>query len=181
MALHGPGAIVSFDPSSVCHVWPLAGSTDAEPEFLALIEFDQPDLPWRFTPAAPSGDQLAPWLCLVVAAEGEVSPVVPGTPDRPLATVTINAAAALPDLSNSFAWAHAEGIGQISLNGSQAASLMATSPQLTRSRILSPRALNPNTAYTAFLVPTWRSGGWGDCSLPSQARLSRNRHGFPLQ
>ena len=158
MALRGPGDIVSFDPSSVCRVWPLPGSTDAEPEFLALIEFDQPDLPWRFTPAAPSGDQLAPWLCLVVAAEGEFSPVVPGTPDRPLATVTINGAAALPDLSKSSAWAHAEAIGETSLNGAQAASLMATSPQLMRSRILSPRALDPNTAYTAFLVPALELG-----------------------
>ena len=158
MALRGPGDIVSFDPSAVCRVWPLAGATDAEPEYLALIEFDQPDLPWRFTPAAPSGDQLAPWLCLIVAVEGEFSPVVPATPDRPLATVTINAAAALADLTGSYAWAHAEAIGETALTGSLAASLMATSPQLMRSRILSPRPLAPNTAYTAFLVPALEIG-----------------------
>ncbi|MGD0298385.1 MAG: hypothetical protein ABSE86_14870 [Bryobacteraceae bacterium] len=158
MALHGPGDIISFDASAICRVWPLAGATDAEPEYLALIEFDQPDLPWRFTPAAPAGDQLAPWLCLIVAAEGEFSPVVPGTPDRPLDTVTINAAAALPNLTGSYAWAHAEAIGETSLTGSLAASLMATSPQMLRSRILSPRALAPNTSYTAFLVPALEIG-----------------------
>ena len=156
--LQGPGDIVLFDDSAICRVWPLPGATDAEPEFMTLIEFDQPDLPWRFTPAAPSGDQLAPWLCLVVAAEGEFSAVVPGTPDRPLASVTITAAAALPALSGAFAWAHAEAIGQTTLNGTLAASLMATSPQLMRSRILSPRTLAPNTSYTAFLVPALEIG-----------------------
>jgi hypothetical protein len=158
IALHGPGDIVAFDPSAVCRVWPLLGATNAESEFLALIEFDQPDLPWRYSPAAPSGDQLVPWLCLIVAAEGEFSPIVPGTRDRPLATVTITSAAALPDLSGSFAWAHAEAIGETSLNGPLAASIMATSPQLMRSRILCPRALAPNTSYTAFLVPALELG-----------------------
>jgi len=158
MALHGPGDIIAFDPAAICRVWPLPGATDAESEFLALIEFDQPDLPWRYSPAAPSGDQLAPWLCVIVAAEGEFSTIVPGTRDRPLATVTITSAAALPDLSGSSAWAHAEAIGETSLDGPLAASLMAASPQLLRSRILCPRALAPNSSYTAFLVPALELG-----------------------
>ncbi len=169
MALHGPGDIISFDVSSVCRVWPQPGTTDAEPEYLALIEFDQPDLPWRFTPAAPSGDQLAPWLCLIVAAEGEFSPVVPGTPDRPLASVTINSAAALPDLTKCAAWAHAEAIGETALTGASAASLMASSPQLIRSRLLSPRALAPNTSYTAFLVPALEIGRLAGLLTPDSA------------
>jgi hypothetical protein len=77
---------------------------------LAIIEFDQPDLPWRYTPAAPAGDRLAPWLCLIVATSDEFSSLEQATADRPLGMVTITAAAALPDLSQSFAWAHAEAI-----------------------------------------------------------------------
>ncbi|MGC2305291.1 hypothetical protein [Candidatus Binatus sp.] len=169
LALHGPGDIVGFDPAAICRVWPSTGATNAEPDYLALIEFDQADLPWRFTPSEPSGDQLAPWLCLIVATEVEFSSLVPGSADRPLGTVTINAAAALPDLTHSYAWAHAEGIGETSLAGASAASLMQGSPQLIRSRILCPRVLAPNTAYTAFLVPTLELGRLGGLLTPDSA------------
>jgi hypothetical protein len=166
LALHGPGDIVGFDPAAICRIWPSAAATNAEPDYLALIEFDQADLPWRFSPGDPSGDQLAPWLCLIVATDGEFSSLVPSTPDRPLGTVTITAAAALPDLTHSFAWAHAEAIGETSLTGPLAASLMEGSPQLVRSRILCPRTLAPNTAYTAFLVPTLELGRLGGLLTP---------------
>lgn len=167
LALRGPGDIIGFDPAAVCRIWPANGATDAEPEFLALIEFDQADLPWRYTPAAAAGDQLSPWLCLIVAAEGEFSSVVPGTVDRPLGTVTITAPALLPDLTLSPAWAHAEAIGETALAAPLAASLMQQSPQLIRSRILCPRALAPNTAYTAFLVPTLELGRLGGLRTPA--------------
>ena len=169
LALHGPGDIVGFDPVAICRVWPSTAATNAEPDYLALIEFDQADLPWRFTPSDPSGDQLAPWLCLIVATEVEFSSLVPGTADRPLGTVTITAAAALPDLTHSYAWAHVEVIGETSLAGASAASLMQDSPQLIRSRILCPRVLAPDTAYTAFLVPTFELGRLGGLLTPGSA------------
>jgi len=43
----------------------------------ALVEFDQADLLWRYTPArADSNDHLRPWLTLLVveASEGSISP-----------------------------------------------------------------------------------------------------------
>jgi hypothetical protein len=158
LALRGPGDVIGFDPAAVCRIWPAAGSTNAEPDYLAIIEFDQPDLPWRYTPAAPAGDRLAPWLCLIVATGAEFSSLELATAQRPLGMVTITAAAALPDLSQSFAWAHAEAIGETSLAASAAATLMQSSPELVRSRILCPRQLAPNSAYTAFLVPTLELG-----------------------
>lgn len=158
LELHGPGDIVGFDPAAICRTWPSATATNAEPDYLALIEFDQADLPWRFSPSDPSGDQLAPWLSLIVATDAEFSSLVPASSDRPLGTVTITADPALPDLTHSYAWAHAEAIGETSLTGPLAASLMQGSPQLIRSRIICPRPLAPNTAYTAFLVPTLELG-----------------------
>jgi hypothetical protein len=169
MALRGPGDIVGFDGGAVCRTWPTPGATGAEPEFLALIEFDQPDLPWRYTPAPAAGDSLAPWLCLIVAADGEYIAPVPGTPERPLGTVTITAGAALPDLTHSVAWAHAEAVGETALPGSLAASLAQQSPRLVRSRILCPRALQANTAYAAFLVPTLELGRLAGLMTPNQA------------
>ena len=169
LALRGPGDIIGFDPAAVCRVWPANAATDAEPEFLALIEFDQADLPWRYTPNANTGDQLSPWLCLIVATDEEFSSVVPATAARPLGSVTITAPAALPDLTQAFAWAHAEAIGETSLTAQSAASLLQQSPQLMRSRILSPRALTPNTAYTAFLVPTLELGRLSGLMTPEPA------------
>ena len=166
LALHGPGDIVGFDPAAICRIWPSAAATNAEPDYLALIEFDQADVPWRFSPSTPSGDQLSPWLCLVVATDAELSSLVPGTRDRPLGTVTITGDAALPDLTQSHAWAHAEAIGETGLDGPGAASLMRSNPQLIRSRVLCPRQLAPNTAYTAFLVPTLELGRLGGLLTP---------------
>jgi hypothetical protein len=169
LALRGPGDVVGFDGGAVCRTWPTAGATGAEPEFLALVEFDQPDLPWRYTPAPAAGDSLAPWLCLIVAAEDEYSAPVPGTPERPLGTVTITAGAALPDLTRSAAWAHAEAIGETSLPASLAASLAGQSPQLVRSRIVCPRALQADTSYAAFLVPTLELGRLAGLMTPDPA------------
>ena len=67
MRLTGPGEVLGLDPRQVLRTEPAAGSTDFEALDLAAIEFDNPDLPWLFTPAAPRADgRLRPWLCLVV-------------------------------------------------------------------------------------------------------------------
>ena len=44
--------------------------TDAEDTFLAHIEFDRPVIPWLFSPTAAAGDQLVPWIALVVLEQG---------------------------------------------------------------------------------------------------------------
>lgn len=49
--------------------WPLADDNDAEYQHLALIEFDQADLPWRYSPAKDNNGRLRPWFNLVVLEE----------------------------------------------------------------------------------------------------------------
>src|ERR1041385_602134 len=46
-----PGVIVGLDPRSVVRTYPRANESDAEFHHLAMVEFDQADLPWRYTPA----------------------------------------------------------------------------------------------------------------------------------
>jgi hypothetical protein len=49
---------------------PRPGAVAVEPNYLAVVEFDPPDLPWLFTPAAPGAeDRLRPWCVLVPRAE----------------------------------------------------------------------------------------------------------------
>jgi len=67
LALHGPGDVVGLDPGQLVRLEPAPGTTDFEPEHLAAVDFDNPALPWRFTPATPHPERgLRPWLVLVV-------------------------------------------------------------------------------------------------------------------
>ena len=71
--LYGPGDVVGIDRRAIVRTDPRDWITNAEPNYLAHIEFYDEDLPWRYTPAAPSGDglRLRPWIALVVLEEDE--------------------------------------------------------------------------------------------------------------
>ena len=65
--LHGPGDVIGLDPAQVVRMYPLPGTSNAEPNYLACVDFDAPELPWLFTPLGVPGTQhLPPWLVLVV-------------------------------------------------------------------------------------------------------------------
>jgi hypothetical protein len=163
LALRGPGDVAGFDAAIVRRTWPAAGADNAEPNYFALIEFVDPDLPWRYTPAATDGDRLVPWLCLIVLEDGEVGGQVPAGPGRPLSVLTVNDAGALPDVSQSWAWAHAQILGApatpaTDFDAGTVEALLAQTPSRFSARLLCPRQLHPQTSYHAFLVPTFERG-----------------------
>ena len=55
LSLLGPGDIVGFDTRSIVRMFPPPNDNDAEAGFLCYVDFDQVDLPWRYTPAANAG------------------------------------------------------------------------------------------------------------------------------
>ena len=67
--LLGPGAVTGVSPQQVIRSDPAPNTSTFESNYLALVEFDDPGLPWLFTPASASGGKLRPWLCLVVVRE----------------------------------------------------------------------------------------------------------------
>ena len=158
VALLGPGDIVGFDAASVRRAWPTAGATDAEPGYFPLVEFADADLPWRYTPAATNGDRLTPWLCLIVVKDTEAQPLVAATRDRPLAVLSVTDAGALPDLSQAWAWAHAQLLGTDPATPDSVATLLAATPQNALARLLCPRRLDPQTSYLACVVPVFERG-----------------------
>ena len=170
LAVQGPGEIIGFDSRVAIRVAPGANVFNAEPNFFPLIEFDQPDFPWRFTPASSAdGARLRPWLCLIALADGEFKPpALPPDPTKPFPLVTVHSATMLPDLAQSWAWAHAQVSGQQSdgqLSEDFLANLLVKEPHRVISRLLCPRRLQPQTAYTAMLVPAFERGrrrGLGD-------------------
>jgi len=158
LELFGPADITGFDSRAVIRVWPQPGARNAEPNYFPLIEFAQPDLPWRYTPATAAGDRMAPWLCLVVLkadpTAGETLDYRPATATRPLPVLRASRAA-LPDLSQSAVWAHTQRDGSAVANDGELATRLAAEPARFLSRILSTPRMVAETEYRAFLVPAF--------------------------
>src|SRR5262245_8892522 len=63
LALYGPGEIAGIDSRMIVATHPKRGDHDVEPNYFPHIEFDQPDFPWRYTPARASiNGRLRPWF-----------------------------------------------------------------------------------------------------------------------
>ncbi len=169
--LVGPSDIIGLSTRAIVRTEPRAWSTDFEPNFLPFIEFNDEDLPWRYSPmpADTTLHRITPWLTLVVLAESEFDKGA--NPEGPLPFIDINAdpATILPDASQLWAWAHvhvnsdlksdSEGnpIGTVqSLDRLE--QVLDTNPDAGYSRLMCSRKLEPATDYHAFLIPTFETG-----------------------
>src|SRR5262245_17404199 len=161
MRLYGPGDVTGIDSQQVVRTEPRHLATDFEPNYFPAIEFDRPDFPWLFTPAkANATGRLRPWLCLVVVRKQQG---VTLNVDRGLLLPVLEIKAPaqprkeLPDLAESWAWAHAQVTGtqreDVPLKKS-----LGGDPALTVSRLLCPRRLDPLTEYIACVVPAFELG-----------------------
>src|SRR6266496_710287 len=112
--LVGPGDIVGLDTRTIVRTYPRPNDNDAEFEHFAMVEFDQADLPWRYSPAKPAGsvpnktDKLRPWLTLIVLVEGDelaFDDYTPASPKQKLPLVVIRRKH-LPAEGELWAWAH---------------------------------------------------------------------------
>ena len=165
-AVRGPGDVIGISPSQVVRTDPIDGAVGVEPNYFAQIEFDRPDLPWLFTPAAAVDQRLRPWIVLVVLdAEGPAAcSVLPGSP-LPVIKVSTDAATELPDLTSSHLWTHTQVIvpDGMSLDSTLAPE---ADPRLTISRLMCPRHLSPNRSYIAAVVPAFNVGRLAGLGLP---------------
>lgn len=162
-ALIGPGDIIGIHRDMIVRTEPRNWITDVEPNYLAFVEFYDEDFAWRYTPAKATGERLRPWLALLVLEDDEFE----RTRRRvPLPSINIKDKTAMPAASELWMWAHVHSNVDIpdadlstyekflnSLN-----TRIDTDPDGLYSRLMSPRHLKPNTAYTAFVVPTFETG-----------------------
>jgi hypothetical protein len=149
--MFGPGDIIGVDPRHVVRTEPRPFTSNFEPNYLCGVEFDAPDFPWMFTPAAPNADHLRPWVALIVLTPDEFT--LSKTAPNPLPTIQVKNIATLPNLADSWNWAHVQVSGDTPLSDA-----MTTAPGNVISRLLCPRRLNPETAYSAFVVPAFEIG-----------------------
>ncbi|MGW1992769.1 hypothetical protein [Embleya sp. NPDC001921] len=192
--LYGPGDIVGIDPRVVSRTEPRAWVTNAEPNYLAHIEFYDEDFPWQYSPLAPEADtgRLRPWLALVVLEapedSGEPGEFTEGKlPGRPLPYIGVaDPAGTLPPPEHLGAWAHVHVDGEldapiVSENMPAALSalrgVLAATPDRACSRLICPRHLRPDTGYHAFLVPAFETGrlaglGFDPAGAPTAAHCA---------
>jgi len=167
--LYGPGDVIGVDGAQISRLEPPNWVTNFEANYLVAIEFYDEDFPWRYTPAAPDGRKLLPWLALIVLEEQTEFEEGGDVAGKPLSYVNVRAdfADVFPDASEAWAWAHAHFNAEFSsavvetdaTKAAQAAQhVIDTAPDTACSRLLCPRKLKPKTGYHAFLVPAFESG-----------------------
>lgn len=160
--LFGPADVLGIDPRQVVRTEPPAGTNDYESNDLAAIEFDNPDLPWLFTPAAADAQgRVRPWIVLVVVrVQDGVRLRAPREEPLPVLEIAPPAipGAELPDLSESWAWAHAQLGTHENATEDELRTVLASRPDLSISRLISSRLLAPFTDYIACVVPAFESG-----------------------
>ncbi len=160
LELYGPGDVVGIDQGQIIRREPAPDTASAEETFMAQIEFDRPDIPWMFSPLAPSADRLEPWLALVVCLRDNsriLPPAAPGLP-RVLATEL----GELQSLDDNAYFAHAQVVNgakvAIPANPAIADRLSDEHALANLSRLICPRKLDPSKAYRAVLVPAFDCG-----------------------
>src|SRR5581483_4226186 len=193
--LFGPGDVAGLDTDPapgnrrsqlVLRSDPPPGAQRFDTSLFVQVEFDNPALPWMYTPLAASGDRLRPWLALVVLervganAPLDLEPLQHGR----LPVLTVADAADLPPVAETWAWAHA----QVAVaDGTTAANLgtkMAQDPGAALSRLICARRLATGKHYVACVVPTFEAGraaGLGDSPPDSVAPAWGATATFPLQ
>jgi hypothetical protein len=172
IALYGPGDIVAMDARAVVRTEPRSWITNFESNYLAAVDFYDEDFCWRYTPAAPSGTglRLRPWITLVVLKEGEEFDEGKSVADRPVPYITVADASVFPQADQLWAWAHVHFNQSLSSSTDEIVSqdmsvvlprvqsILSTNPDAAYSRLLCPRRLDDNTAYHAFVIPTFETG-----------------------
>ncbi len=162
LTLYGPADIIGIDQRLIVRTDPRPNVTNFEPNYLAIVDFDPPDFPWLLTPAHADGtDRLRPWLVLVVVERAKVAlPTLSG--GRPLPSIAltgVDAATELPDLNESWLWAHTQAVSQVAAADRAALSgELNTYPERNISRLVCPRRLEPRTDYLACVVPATDGG-----------------------
>jgi hypothetical protein len=160
LTLYGPGDVVGLDPGQIIRREPAPGTGNAEETFMAQIEFDRPDIPWMFSPLAPNGDRLEPWLALVVCLRDRSDILPPSAPGLP--HVLSTELGELQSLEDNAYFAHAQVVDGakvvIPANPAIADRLSDEHALANLSRLICPRKLEPGKGYRAVLVPAFDCG-----------------------
>jgi len=161
LSVYGPGDVLGIDTTLIVRTEPRANATDVESNYFPAIEFDAPDFPWLFTPAVSgSNDRLRPW-CVLIAVDLSVVDAPRAEAGHPLPVIVVPSearATELPDLADSWAWAHTQILTSSATSSADLAASLSGDPSMNIARLVAPRRLEPNKRYAACLVPAFDAG-----------------------
>lgn len=169
VALFGPGDIVGIDRRAIVRTEPRDWITNFEPNYLAHIEFYDEDFVWRYTPARAENGRLRPWITLLVLEETEFTDGK-NVKDKPLPFIDVPDLHVFPRADELWAWAHVHVNRDLGASASEFVSsdmnaviarfqaVLGQNQDLAYSRLVCPRKLAANTAYHAFVIPTFEVG-----------------------
>ena len=162
-AIVSPGDIVGINSDMIVRTEPRNWITDYEQNYLPFVEFYDEEFAWRYTPAKAVGDKLRPWIAVLVLEDGEFTR---SQRKVPLPGITVTNKSAFPPHDETWLWAHVHSNADIPDSQLSNFEKFLLSLNQTRNddpdqfycRLMSPRHLKPNTAYTGFLVPAFETG-----------------------
>lgn len=162
-AIIGPGDILGISDKVYVKKEPDNLVFNYEANNLAYIEFYEEDFPWRYTPTNVSDGKLTPWLALLMLRDDEFT-LIQGDPHGLPAKIEIKGPISnvLHPSDEHWAWAHVHVNNPTGTSGgalmTHLKNTLPNNPELAVSRLLCSRKLEPNTAYTAFVVPAFETG-----------------------
>jgi hypothetical protein len=175
VSLLGPGDVLGINERIIGKTEPADDSRTFEPSLIPYVEFTDPDFLWRFsTRKTVDGRNWLPWLSLIVLRsetpeeEGEFTTLPASEPELP-PRIELSDEAVLPDLNYSWKWAHIHTNDLENKPVDQLMQSIARTPQNAVCRLLCPRRLEPQTKYSAFVIPTYRIGADSAMGIPSVA------------
>lgn len=169
--LYGPGDIIGIESRAWIKTEPQDWVTNFEANYLPYIEFYDEDFPWRYSLGqAQENDRLMPWITLVILKEDEFEDGK-NIKDKPLPFIKLlkRVQEIFPPADQLWAWAHVH-INESLVNKvvslpedenivtEKLDELLKRNPDLAYSRLISPRKLEANCAYHAFLIPSYELG-----------------------
>lgn len=168
--IYGPADVLGINQRAILGTTPVPGASGFSPLQLVAIEFNDEDLPWRYSTRKVklNQDTVAtplPWLQLLVLEAGEYDALQ--LTGQALPGIQLQANVPYPNVADNqqALWAHVQLNGSLKQTGTISneqptagviqtfVDQAAASPALAYSRIFCPRRLKADTAYRAFLVP----------------------------
>jgi hypothetical protein len=145
--LFGPGDVARLAAGAITRRFPAPNGSDAEVTKLALVEFAEQDLPWRYTPQVAGGGELRPWMVLVVGQRAPDDIIL-----RPEGRVTLGLTAQRNHaLADSAAWAHVHAV-----DDHPTIARIVAAPRMKDGAAAD---YDDNTQYIACLVPAFAADG----------------------
>lgn len=164
ITLFGPGDLLGINENLISRIAPATNTNNFEPALTPFIEFSEPDFLWRFSSLqTPDKKNWIPWITLIILKtengkeEGEFVKVQQTDKLLP-PTIQLKPNTILPDLKESWRWAHVHQLDIAVSSPEQISKIFKSAPGKAVCRLLSPRKLKPQVKYHAFLVPAFKIG-----------------------